>query len=176
MKPLLVIILAALCISTGFSRTAEKRTNKRHNCTAEFSHKASISEIRKCLQNKEFRWAIICEYNGWLSSHYPATSFGGSSGMVKINGENCTPHGSGTARATFIGSDRKEYQFAHARHRSCENASQLFHNAQYFLFFTPEGAAYLKRYAIEIRLLEKYNQNRPEKPQHKDDDFMIFTP
>ena len=119
--------------------------------------KEDNKRIKECLRNEEFRWAVICEYYGLLSKYYPATHFGGSTGMVKINGKNCTPYGAGTGGASFIGADGDTYNFNHARHMSCRDASEMFHLAQYYLFFTNQGKATLKRYDKEIKALKYYN-------------------
>jgi hypothetical protein len=140
----------------------------------EFAHKASEKDIKDCLKNDELRWAVICEYNGWLTSHYSTNSYGGSTGMVKINGKNCTPHGSGTAGATFVGADGKTYSFAHSRHRSHPRASELFHNAQYYLFFTKNGQKFLKKYKEEIKILKKLNADDEDDESEDDESNYLY--
>jgi hypothetical protein len=154
MKKLLYIAL--FCGFIGFSDAAPFNPPRLNQ------HRFSISRednkrIRECLRNEEFRWAIICEHYGLLTHYYPATHFGGSTGMVKINGKNCTPYGAGTGGASFIGADGNEYNFNHARHMSCPDASEMFHLAQYYLFFTNQGKTVLRRYNNEINLLMQYN-------------------
>ena len=134
----------------------------------EYSALASDQIIQECLECDELRWAVICEYKGWLSSHYPADEEGGSRGMVIINGKNCTPCGAGTSSATFLGTDNKEYRFAHARHSSCKHASKYFHNAQYHLFFTPDGRRLQSEYAREIQQLRKLNANKKKQQRKRD--------
>ena len=136
------ILISSLLFSTGWHAPDSFRPlSANYIAESDSSHEKSVSarELRECLACDELRWAAICEYYGRLTQHYPADKVGGSTGMVIIKGKNCTPHGPGTASAQLTEVDGKTYSFSHAHHRSCENASALFHNAQYYLLFSPEG-------------------------------------
>ena len=154
MKKLLYIILFSCCVS--LSEAAPFSPPKLNQPKFSIARE-TLKEIKDCLRYDEFRWGVLCEYYGLLNDYYPADHFGGSTGMVKINRKNCTPYGAGKGSASFIGADGEVYNFNNARHMSCPNASESFHLAQYYLFFTPQGKNTLKKYSREIKLLKQYN-------------------